>query len=237
MFSVVVPCYNEEHRIGPFVRKLLQFCMAEKNKPELVFVNDGSRDNTLQVITDIPYPNKQVITHERNRGKGYAIRTGVLASRGDYVVFIDADGSIHPSELGRMFHALKKCDVVVASRLCSGAKLLGTRPILRRVYSKTFNLLANFLLGVRFWDTLCGFKGFKRAVGTKLLGPMKCGRWVFDVELFYRIRKENMQFGVLPITWKEMRGSKITMFSWVSILVELVRLRLLANDKREFFSS
>ncbi len=224
MISIVVPAYNEEDRIEPFLDDLFESC-KDLNR-EIIFVNDGSTDNTLKIIKDVSKGKKktEIISYKKNKGKGAAVRKGVLASNGDKIVFIDADGSIHPRQIKKMGELLDNYEVVVGSRAHKKSDV--TQPGLRKLTGICFNTYANILFNIRVDDTLCGFKGFKADVGKNLFGKLKSSGWTFDVELFYLIRKKGYSMYEMPIKWVHKEKSKMNILDPVKMAYELLSLRL-----------
>ncbi len=231
--SLIVPLYNEEERAALFIPKLISFCAARLSGYELILVNDGSVDKTLELLRSYASQGRRVriVSYEINRGKGYAIRQGVAAARGDKVLFIDADGSIQPKEIPRMVRALDDFEVVVGSRSHRRSKV--SQPVLRKFTGMAFNAYVNVLFFIGVSDTLCGFKGFQRSAAQKLFSRVRSDRWVFDVELFYHVRKRSMRLHQLPIEWNHRSGSKITPLAALRMVGELLvlRVKLAADDE------
>ncbi|MAG52818.1 MAG: hypothetical protein CMH62_02550 [Nanoarchaeota archaeon] len=225
--SVIVPLFNEETRSPPFLNDLLKIA---KKEWEIILVDDGSKDKTLDVIKKYNFPNKKIITYSINKGKGYAVKKGVEAATGNYILFIDADGSIHPSQIENMILQLKKHDTVVGNRNHDESHKETT--FFRSSIGKIFNLYARVLFNIPVNDNLCGFKGFKKEIAKSLFNNMLSERWVFDVELFYQIKKNKYSLYFLPIEWEHRDESKINSFEILKILYELLELRMKINKER-----
>ncbi len=224
--SIIVPAYNEEKRISPFLVSLLKYCSSKLNDSEVIVVNDGSKDKTKDVISSLiwPYGFARLISYKVNKGKGGAVREGVMSSKGKYVLFIDADGSTAPDQIPGMLAKLKEgYDVVVGTRGMSKKKVIASP--LRQFIGILFNVYVNMLYWVRIEDNLCGFKGFKKDVARKLFKDLIDRRWVFDVELFYKIRKKNYKLYELPIRWVHKKGTKIRMIDPLLMAWRLIVLR------------
>lgn len=229
--TVVVPAYNEENRIEPFLRELVAFKKKNAYFKELIVVNDGSTDKTAGILQK--YANEiRILAHEKNRGKGAAIKTGVLAAKSGMVVFMDADGSIPVYEIPKMVEALKTHSVVVGSRIAKGARVLVKQPLSRIIASKGFNFIVNILFPLHFNDTLCGFKGMQKQPGREIASKLVSNGWVFDVEILARAQKIGFGFGVIPIDWKDVRDSKMRLgATTIKMFLDLLRL------KREIYGS
>ena len=219
--SVIVPAYNEEFRAKPFLNELKN---AMKPDWEVIFVDDGSTDNTSKVLQDFKIINKKVISYKKNHGKGFAVRQGIIKSSGSYIIFIDADGSIRPTQIYAMLGHLKKYDVVVGTRASKESKV--KQSLLRKILAKFFNSYVNILYNTRINDNLCGFKGFRRNLAKKLFSDMISERWIFDVELLYKTRKLGLKVYEMPIEWNYKRDSKMGVFDPFKIALQLLFLRL-----------
>ena len=221
--SIVVPCYNEENRIKPFLTSLIQFSKANLKNYEIIFVNDGSKDKTLDVLKEFSKDIK-LISYEKNKGKGGAVREGILSSMGEKVLFIDADGSIQPDEIPKMLEKLDSYDVVVGDRASKDSDVNAIA--LRNITGKLFNFYVNVLFGYKTWDNLCGFKGFKKEIAKDLFTNLIAYGWIFDVELFYKIHKKNYTLYKLPIKWVHKGDSKIKLLDPFKMFFQLIKLRM-----------
>ncbi len=208
MLSVVVPAFNEQDRIVPFLKELVDF--AEKNSwvGELIVVDDGSSDATLQILNSFK-KQVRILKHERNLGKGAAVRTGIMAAKGDFIVIADADGATSASQLPKMRSALRKFDAVFGSRNLPDSKIISKKPFVKMVLSKLFNFYADWLFGFGCSDLLCGFKGFRSEIAKHVLPSLVSDRWIFDVELLARLKAKNSSIGEIPINWSYVHGSKM----------------------------
>ncbi len=219
--SIIIPAYNEESRIKPFLKELKQ---SIKPDWEIIFVDDGSVDKTAGILKKFSIANKKVISYKKNMGKGFAVKTGVAAASGDSIIFIDADGSIHPSQIGRMIDYLKKYDAVVGTRASKESKV--KQSFFRKMTGICFNKYVGMLYGLKIRDNLCGFKGFKKDVAKKIFNGLQSYRWVFDVELFYKIRKSGLSLFEMAIRWEYRPDSRIKPTDPLKMAFELLYLRL-----------
>ncbi|MBI1970500.1 glycosyltransferase family 2 protein [Candidatus Woesearchaeota archaeon] len=225
LVSIIVPAYNEEKRINGFLPSLLSFSKKHLRNCEIIIVDDGSTDSTKSVVQQLiqQYPSAKLISYPENKGKGNAVREGVSASKGKYVLFIDADGSIPPEEIPNMVQKLKEHQVVVGSRRIDVSKVK-TSP-LRKFTGVMFNAYVNLLFRIDIYDNLCGFKGFEKSIAKALFSDLQSMRWIFDVELFYKIKKNNYTLYHLPISWEHRDGSKIRLIDPLKMAIELLKLR------------
>lgn len=222
--SIIIPAYNEEKRLPSFLENMKKF-LKTINDYEILLVNDGSTDRTPDIIQKFKGKNNniKVISYEKNRGKGGAIKVGVEYAQKEKILFIDADGSIQPNQIPVMIEKLNYYDVVCGNRAAKASQI--QQPLLRQYTGKTFNTYVNLLFNNNIQDHLCGFKGFKKKIAQQLFKNLQNERWIFDVELFYRIKKQNSSLYLLPIVWEHKEGSKITPLAPIKMALELIKLR------------
>lgn len=216
--SVIIPAYNEARRIGSSLTAILDYLQAQPYPFELIVVDDGSRDQTIQVVQATPCAkeNIRIISYIPNRGKGYAIRQGVLASQGEFVLFMDADLSTPVSEIANAFELSTDYDIVIGSRALSKSQIVVYQPMYRRIGARIFNLLRDGLVGAgisRFKDTQCGFKLFRGDIARQIFSLAQVTGFMFDVEILYLALKWNLKIVELPVEWANVPGSKLRLFN------------------------
>jgi len=228
--SILVPAFNEETRIPTFLKELLKFTEKNLESYEIIVINDGSLDKTKETVLKIikNYNQARLLSYDDNMGKGHAVLQGVLNAKGDFILFIDADGSIRPPEIINMYKIFQKfhLDIIVGSRISKSSNITESQPLSRRFMSKIFNIYSNLLFRININDLLCGFKGFSREVANKIFIDLKAYRWEFDVEILYRARKNGFKVFELPIEWRHEEGSKMKLLDPVLIFLNLFKLRL-----------
>lgn len=214
--SIVVPAYEEEERLGESIRKILSYVGDKGIAAELIVVDDGSRDRTAdvakQVCSEFENLETKVIRYELNRGKGFAVKTGLLAASADIALFSDADLSTPMEELHKLIDpiAAGECDVAFGSRALDRS-LIGThQPWRREQGGKVFNLVVRLMTGMPFWDTQCGFKAFDLVEFRPLLNVMKIDRFGFDVEFLYVARLHGLRLQEIPVRWNNDERSKVS---------------------------
>lgn len=214
--SIVVPAFEEQDRLGDSVGRILAYVEEEKLNAELIVVDDGSKDDTAKIAeasaARFPEMPTRVIRYETNRGKGYAVRTGLLASRADTAVFSDADLSTPIDELPKLVRPIQndEFDVTFGSRALD-RKLIGTRqPWRREQGGKVMNLVIRTMSGLPFADTQCGFKAFNMKKFRPLLEPMTVDRFGFDVEFLYVAAYHGLRLKEIPVRWNNVEGSKVS---------------------------
>ncbi len=237
MLSVVIPAYNEEQRLGAGLAEVLAFLDRQQPEYELIIVDDGSRDGTADFVRAAiaAEPRARLIAYQPNRGKGNAVRTGVLASHGDPVIFMDADLSTPLTEIPRILGvmATRNADVVIGSRGLPEADIRQKPPLGRRIASRIFDGIKHLLVGLRgLHDTQCGFKAFRGGVARQLFALVKIERFMFDVEVLYLAERAGLSIVEFPVAWADMPGSKVRFLEGViNMFRDLWRIRQLHPGK------
>ena len=214
--SIIVPAFEEQARLGDSIKKILAYIEREKLSAELIVVDDGSKDNTAQIAEnaarEFPDTQTKVIRYETNRGKGYAVKTGLLAARTDIAVFSDADLSTPIEELPKLVKPIQTgdYDVTFGSRALDRT-LIGThQPWRREQGGKVMNLIIRTMSGLPFADTQCGFKAFNMKRFRPLLKTMTIDRFGFDVEFLFVAAHNNLRLKEIPVRWNNVEGSKVS---------------------------
>lgn len=228
--SIIIPAFEETGRLGGSVRKILSYIESEKLNAELIIVDDGSSDKTAErgklACDDYPSIQTKVIKYEENRGKGFAVKTGLLAAEGDIALFTDADLSTPIDELPKLVDPIlaDEFDVTFGSRALDRT-LIGThQPWRREQGGKVFNLIVRKLTGLPFWDTQCGFKAFNMKKFRPLLDVMKIERFGFDVEFLYVADHHNLRLKEIPVRWNHDERTKVSVIRDSQRMFNEVRL-------------
>lgn len=226
--SIVVPAYREEARIGRSLEAMAAFLAARGESYEVLVVDDGSRDGTAAVVEGFVRAHEHfaLIRLPANRGKGAAVRTGLQATRGERVLFSDADLSTPLEELDALDRVLRDgADVVLASRGLAASRLEIRQPWYRERMGKTFNAFARLLTGIPFKDTQCGFKLLRGDAARALAAEMREDGFAFDVELVLLARRRGLAMREIPVRWRDDRGSRVNpLRDSLAMLVALVRI-------------
>ena len=223
-FSVVVPAYREEHRIGATLETLVEF--VEGRDAEIIVVDDGSDDATSDVALKslASFPCSQVLRLERNRGKGAAVQAGAFAARGETIVFMDADLASDLGDLEPLLRALDDADIAIASRTHAASVTLGGTRI-RAVMAQCFNAMVRVLVGMHFDDTQCGFKAFRRQAADRIFPLLKSNRFAFDVEVLAIADRLDLTVTEIPLTWTAVPGTRVRLIDPLQMTLDLVRIR------------
>ncbi len=229
MYSIVIPAYNESARITASLDKILAYIAENNWQAEVLVVNDGSRDNTAEIIRQYTQrsPIVRLIENPGNRGKGYSVRNGMLQARGDIQFFSDADLSSPIYESARLIRELEKgADVAFGSRWLEADTQTQRQSILRQVAGRVYNLLLRVILGLNYKDTQCGMKAFKREAAQKIFTRQKIERWGFDPELLFIARKFGMKMVEVPVEWAHDDRSKINpIVDGFKMFIEMLKIR------------
>src|SRR5215813_13919722 len=215
--TIVVPAYNESARLAKTVVTILDYLNRNNPASELIVVDDGSSDDTSAVaeraIASSGTINARVIRYEPNRGKGFAVRTGLLAAAGNVALFSDADLSTPITETPKLIDPITAgdCDVAFGSRALDRS-LIGVHQSWRREQGgRVFNLAVRLATGLPFWDTQCGFKAFRMSVCRPVIEAATIDRFGFDVELLYVCYSAGLRLREIPVRWDHSEGSKVSL--------------------------
>lgn len=212
--SVIIPAYNEEVRLPEYLHRILAYLerVYQKGECEIIVVDDGSSDTTAAVASSVDNGSGliRVIRLERNRGKGYAVRTGMLEARGTLRIFADADGATPFEEIEKLLRVVDGGgDIAVASRALKDESRTVLSSPLRRFLGNTFNIMVRTLAVPGIYDTQCGFKLFRGDVAEVLFTEQSIPRFGFDVEVLFLARKYGFRISEVPVNWNNMSGSKV----------------------------
>lgn len=214
--SIVVPAFNEATRIGSSLKTILEYLDTEVQDGELIVVDDGSQDRTAEVAEESFRHRRNVTTrcirYEQNRGKGYAVRTGLLAAHGAVALFSDADLSTPITEAAKLVRPIREGerDLTFGSRALDRSLIGVHQPWRREQGGKLFNVLVKFATGMPYWDTQCGFKAFRMSACRPILEAARIDRFGFDVELLYVAEMAGLRLQEVAVRWDHNEGSKIS---------------------------
>jgi len=231
-YSIVIPAYNESARIGGTMEKILAFSARSGWRAEILIVNDGSDDDTAQIVRQHAAANPAVrlIENPGNHGKGYSVRNGVLHAQGQVILFSDADLSSPIEESTALFAALAAgADVAIGSRWLRSELQTQRQPLHRQLYGRIFNLLLRLILGLHYKDTQCGFKAFTRRAALTIFPLQKIERWGFDPEILYLARKFGFRVKEVPVRWAHREGTRLNpLRDGMRMLWEMLKIRWFA---------
>ena len=240
--SVIVPAFNENKRLPPTLALFEE--IAGEIDMEIIIVCDGCTDDTASVLEDwvgrLPI---KIISYTENRGKGYAVRKGILAATGNVISFIDADGSTPPKELLRLINILetRKVDIVIGSRRVIGA-IVKRQPIKRQVLGGLFSFFTKAVLSLPCHDTQCGCKLFRRNAARLLFRITKYNGFEFDLDVLYLAHNRGLKIFEAGITWNDVAGSKVNVISdglkmiQAVLAIKMAHIQFVRSLKKQYLS-
>ena len=233
--SVLIPVYNEENKIGNTLQKVIDYLNEKDLSFEIVVLNDGSADRSINVVRDffkeISSPPHTLLHFDQNRGKGFAIKQGMLAARGEHVLFLDADLSGSIEEIDKFFPFFESdCDILIGLR--TTRSFYGSKRVLlvRGVFGLGFLMLGKLFLNLGVWDITCGFKCYKKHTIAPIFSRQLINGWVFDAEDVFLAKKFGFKIKEIPIRWTHYsKDSKVRIVrDVVRSAWELLKIRI--ND-------
>jgi dolichyl-phosphate beta-glucosyltransferase len=228
-YTFVIPAYNESVRLRPTLDALLRYTQEQKWDAEILVVNDGSTDNTAQIVREYNQSHPQILLLENpgNRGKGYSVRNGMLHARGDICLFTDADLSSPIEEAEKLFDAIGRgADIAIGSRWLRVELQTERQPLYRQLFGRIFNLALRVILGLRFADTQCGFKAFRREAAQRIFPLQKIERWGWDPEILFLARRAGLRVEEVPVLWAHSEGTRLhPLRDGLKMFLEVLRIR------------
>ena len=229
--SVIIPAYNEEKRIGQTLTAVYTYLAAQSYTWELLIVLDGVTDNTVSVVEKFANGKENIrwIDRKENQGKGFTVRQGMLAARGDIRLFTDADNSTDMSHFDRMKPLFDQgASVVICSRDrkdAQGAVQARPQPFLKRMLGNSGNLFVQIMAVPGIWDTQCGFKAFRAAAAEQIFSISQIDRWGFDMEALALARRFGHRIHVIAANWRDAEGTHVTLGGYLGTFLEAVKVR------------
>jgi glycosyltransferase involved in cell wall biosynthesis len=238
LFSIVIPCFNEEGRISETLRVTIEYLATNAPKSELIVVNDGSTDETGAIARKILSETNiaaRLLENFPNRGKGAAVRSGLLAAREPIGLFSDADLSTPIEETPKLIEPIAngEVDIAFGSRALDRSLIGIHQPWRREQGGRVFNLLVRVATGLPFWDTQCGFKAFRLDACRPILEAARINGFAFDVELLLLAQRAGLRIREIPVRWNHAEGSKVSFFrDSLRMLREVITLRMASHPER-----
>jgi dolichyl-phosphate beta-glucosyltransferase len=228
-YSIVIPAYNESARLGATLEKVLAYVHVQGWDAEVIVVNDGSRDNTADIVRAFAAkdPALRLVENPGNHGKGYSVRNGMLNARGRIVLFSDADLSSPIEEAPKLLQALDDgADIAIGSRWLRAETQTQRQPLHRQLFGRIFNLVLRLTLGLQFKDTQCGFKAFKQPAVQAIFPLQKIERWGFDPEILFLAKKLKFKTQEVSVAWGHSGGTRINpLVDGPRMVMEMLRVR------------
>lgn len=231
--SVVIPAYNEARRLPKTLKIISDFFANKKYYYEIIVVDDGSTDKTVQKAKDLHLKRLKVLSYKINRGKGYAVNYGVSRAGGEFIIFADADNSTPFEQIEKLLEFKADKDVIIGSRYLKDSSIIIKQPLSRRIAARFGNLLIRIILLPRLKDTQCGFKMFRKKAAREIFSRQTIWRWGFDIEILYIAKKLRYRIKEVPVEWLNDTGSKVqSPLVFLSTLSELFRIKQNSLQKK-----
>jgi dolichyl-phosphate beta-glucosyltransferase len=211
--SIVIPSFNEELRLPVTLSEISAYIRASKRETEVIVVDDGSTDRTADVAKSFQgeIQRLRVVANNKNRGKGYSVRHGMMEARGRIVLFTDADLSAPIDETDKLLAALADHDVAIGSRALNRSLISVHQSVFREYAGIIFNFIVRAILRLPFVDTQCGFKAFRRERCRVIFQQQRIERFGFDPELLYLARHHGLSAVEIPVRWAHSPATKVSM--------------------------
>lgn len=228
LISFLVPVYNEEKRVSKAVKALEKYLQTFEENYEVIFIDDGSKDETVEKIkTSKPKFKYEILSYTPNHGKGYAIKQGMLKAKGDYRLFFDADMSTPLEELDKFLPHLDRKVVLIGNRKREGASVVKHQPYLREKMGQVFTLLARGLMTWEVTDFTCGFKLFPKEVALKVFKKAQVDRWSYDAEILFLTKKFGYKIQQIPVSWADDPRTRVILLKdSIQSFTDLLAIRL-----------
>jgi glycosyltransferase involved in cell wall biosynthesis len=228
--SIVIPAYNEQERLPASLDAILAYLGARSySETEVVVVDDGSKDDTAGCVTDYAAtrPNVRLVRNPGNRGKGYAVRHGMLEARLEWRLFTDADLSAPIDELDRLFDAVERTGarIAIGSRGMDRSLIGVHQPVAREYAGRIFNSVMRLITGLPYADTQCGFKLYHADAAAQIFPRQKLDGFGFDVEDLVIARLRNIPAVEVPVRWNNAEGTKVSLTQGLNSFLDPVRIR------------
>lgn len=228
--SVIIPLYNEANRVAN-LHRIYKYLNTKKFNWEIILVNDGSADNTQKevkkMLKSYAFKNTKLITYSQNKGKGFAIKTGMLKATGEYRLFTDIDLSTPIPEFNKFLPYLKKFDVIIGSRKMVGSKVIIRQQSLREKLGKGFTKLSQITLQLNTTDFTCGFKCFSKIAAEAIFSSQRINGWGFDAEVLFLAKKFEYKIKEIPVKWSNDPRSRVKFPQDImNSLLDLLKIRL-----------
>jgi glycosyltransferase involved in cell wall biosynthesis len=228
-YSLIFPAFNESPRLAATLDRVLSYVSQQRWKAEIIVVNDGSADDTGEIVRQYAARNPivRLVENPGNRGKGYSVRNGMQNAHGDVLLFSDADLSSPISEAPKLLAAIENgADVAIGSRWLRSELQTERQPLSRQIFGRMYNLLLRMVLGLDYKDTQCGFKAFTRNAARAIFSAQRIERWGFDPELLFLAKIYGLRVAEVPVEWAHAGASKINpVVDGLKMLGELLSIR------------
>jgi dolichyl-phosphate beta-glucosyltransferase len=228
--SIIIPAFNEEVRLPKTLEAVIAYVQSRPYQTEIIVVDDGSSDRTTEIVNTYrqTYPGLRLVSHGRNRGKGYSVRHGMLEATGEIALFSDADLSTPIEEADKLLAAIleRNFDAAIGSRAMDRSLIQVHQSAIREVAGIFFNRMVQWILGIRFSDTQCGFKAFRRERARIIFEQQRIERFGFDPEILFLAKRHGLRVAEIPVRWSHDAGTKVNVAAdGMRMFLELILIR------------
>ncbi|MFH1509307.1 MAG: dolichyl-phosphate beta-glucosyltransferase [bacterium] len=238
--SVIIPAYNEEKRIKPTLKEIEAYLSTKDYSAEIIVVSDGSTDKTDLIVQDFVATSQIPAQHVRlneNKGKGMAVKTGMLKATGEWRLFMDADNSTTINQIETFWPETNRYDLILGSRAIVGADIQKSQSWYRQIIGKTGNLLIRILLLPGIHDTQCGFKLFNKKCVEKVFTKQTMSGWSFDFEILALARLYNFKLKELPVKWENSEATTLNpIIAACKTLNDLIKVRITIRKQKRLLN-
>lgn len=228
--SVIIPAYNEEKIIAKTINDIEDFFLKQHYNYDILIVNDGSVDNTKKIIENLQKDKKniKILNNDKNLGKGYSVKKGLLEAEGDLRLFMDADSSTNIDQVEKLLSFLYYgYDVIIGSRGIDGSKIIIKQPLYRRILGYAYKTINRLFIGLtKINDTQCGFKLFTEKVVKDVIPRCEINGWSFDSEILVIAQKLGYKIKESPIIWTNNNNSKVKICGMTKSVFDLMKIKL-----------
>ena len=236
MLSIILPAFNEGHRLLDSLQKIMTAVAGVTSGFEIIIVDDGSSDDTLAKAKSMEGPAVKVIGYAPNKGKGYAVKKGILAARGRYRLFMDVDLATSLESIGEFVKLIEagNADIIIGDRKSDMNRQIIPQPFSRQFFGAGFTMLSRLLLNCRVNDFTCGCKLFTDEACETVFSRQRIDRWAFDSEILFIAQKHGLRILESPVIWRHQHNSKVRLFKDIfTSLMGLLEIRL--NDAKGLY--
>ncbi len=221
--SIIIPCYNEEKTLKENTSVVLEYLKSHGYDYEVLLVDDGSKDQTYEVMKSIE--GVVALHYDENHGKGYAVNYGLKHASGDYILFMDEDLSTDLKAIDTVMEYASEYDFILGSRHQENSQIITKQPLKRRFMGKVCRVLVNMQFHFKLSDTQCGFKAMNSKMAKQLAARQIVEGFAFDVEYLYFVKLNNLKMKVIPVTWKDNPDTRVGSGSSMTFMKDLRRIK------------
>ncbi len=233
--SIIIPCYNEEKRLPNALAQTIPYIKSQNLDCEIIVVSDGSTDKTTQIAASFQpeFPSLRIMDYTGNRGKGYAVKKGMLEAQGEYRLFMDADLAVPVEYIGKILHTAAEHEIVIGSRGLKDSHVEEHQHVFREYGAKMFWFLQRIVTGLKYVDTQCGFKIFSAHAAQELFPLITFDCAYFDTELLYIAKRKGISIGELGVRWKHDGFTHLPIgpARMIDLVIKLFRIRKLHREQ------